>query len=146
MRRATFNQYIKEIDFKGLFITEMGWNRFHGQVDIQPIEIDGTEYRMKTIAERNGFQIIICPVNTIPTTSVCRKIDFKLRKNGVTPVFKSGSFWCVAVCTQEEKDGFAPLENVEAFIDEELLSRRCGAAFDKILKREISKKNIKYRR
>lgn len=81
MRRATFNQYIKEIDFKGLFITEMGWNRFHGQADIQPIEIDGTEYRMKTIAERNGFQIIICPVNTIPTTSVCRKIDFKLRKN-----------------------------------------------------------------
>ena len=72
--------------------------------------------------------------------------NFKLRKNGVTPVFKSGNFWCVAVCTQEEKDGFAPLENVEAFIDEELLSRRCGAAFDKILKREISKKNIKYRR
>ena len=36
MRRATFNQYIKEIDFKGLFITEMGWNRFHGQADIQP--------------------------------------------------------------------------------------------------------------
>ena len=44
MRRATFNQYIKEIDFKGLFITEMGWNRFHGQADIQPIEIDCTEY------------------------------------------------------------------------------------------------------
>ena len=59
----------------------MGWNHFHGHADIHPIEIDGTEYRMKTIAERNGFQVITCPVITIPVTSVCRKIDFQLRKN-----------------------------------------------------------------
>ena len=51
MRRNVFNQYIKENDFKGLFINEMGWNRFHGQADIQPIEVDGNVYKMKTIAE-----------------------------------------------------------------------------------------------
>lgn len=107
MRRATFNQYIKEIDFKGLFITEMGWNRFHGQADIQPIKIDGTEYRMKTIAERNGFQIIICPVNTIPTTSVCRKIDFKLRKN-------ANDYICIFyIPDSEHHQWIAPIKTVE---------------------------------
>ena len=107
MRRTTFNQYIKEIDFKGLFITEMGWNRFHGQADIQPIEIDGTEYRMKTIAERNGFQIIICPVNTIPTTSVCRKIDFKLRKN-------ANDYICIFyIPNSEHHQWIAPIKTVE---------------------------------
>ena len=55
MRRNTFNQYIKENDFKGLFITEMGWNRFRGQADILPFEVDGITFRMTTIAERNGF-------------------------------------------------------------------------------------------
>lgn len=107
MRRATFNQYIKEIDFKGLFITEMGWNRFHGQADIQPIEIDGTEYRMKTIAERNGFQIITCPVNIIPTTSVCRKIDFKLRKN-------ANDYICIFyIPNSEHHQWIAPIKTVE---------------------------------
>ena len=107
MRRATFNQYIKEIDFKGLFITEMGWNRFHGQADIQPIEIDCTEYRMKTIAERNGFQIIICPVKTIPTTSVCRKIDFKLRKN-------ANDYICIFyIPNSEHHQWIAPIKTVE---------------------------------
>lgn len=107
MRRATFNQYIKEIDFKGLFITEMGWNRFHGQADIQPIEIDGTEYRMKTIAERNGFQIITCPVNLIPTTSVCRKIDFKLRKN-------ANDYICIFyIPDSEHHQWVAPIKTVE---------------------------------
>ena len=107
MKRATFNQYIKEIDFKGLFITEMGWNRFHGQADIQPIEIDGIEYRMRTIAERNGFQIITCSVNTIPTTSVCRKIDFKLRKN-------ANDYICIFyIPNSEHHQWIAPIKTVE---------------------------------
>ena len=71
---------------------------------------------------------------------------FKLKKNAVSPVFQCGGTWCVAVCLKEAESGFAPLQNVEAFIAEELISRRCGAAFDKILKQEISRKNIKYRR
>lgn len=107
MRRATFNQYIKEIDFKGLFITEMGWNRFHGQADIQPIEIDGTDYRMRTIAERNGFQIITCSVNTIPKTSVCRKIDFKLRKN-------ANDYICIFyIPDSEHHQWIAPIKTIE---------------------------------
>lgn len=78
MKRMIFNQCIKENDFKTLFITEMGWNRFKGQAELPSIEIDGKRYQMTTIAERNGFQIITCPVQAIPVPSFCKKLDVKL--------------------------------------------------------------------
>ena len=80
MTRREFNQYIAEADFKNLFITEMCWNRYHGQADILPFIIDDVEYKMTTIAERNGFQIVTCAVTSIPSSTICKKIDFKLRK------------------------------------------------------------------
>lgn len=79
MNRREFNQYIAECCFREMFI-EMGWNRFRGQADMLPFNVDGVEYCMTSIAERNGFQIIVCPVKSIPPTSVCRKIDMKLRR------------------------------------------------------------------
>ena len=110
MKRITFNQYIKENDFKGLFITEMGWNRFRGQADIQPIEIDNTAYGMTTVAERNGFQIITCPVQAIPTTTTCKKIDYKLRRsaNDYICIFyipdSEHHLWIAPVKTVEKRD------------------------------------------
>lgn len=110
MRRNVFNQYIKENDFRGLFITEMGWNRFRGQADIMPFEVDGITYRMTTIAERNGFQIITCPVSVIPTTTVCRKIDYRLRRNAndyICIFFMPHSehhLWIAPVKTVEKRD------------------------------------------
>ena len=110
MKRITFNQYIRENDFKGLFITEMGWNRFRGQADIQPIEIDNTAYCMTTVAERNGFQIITCPVQAIPTTTTCRKIDYKLRRsaNDYICIFyipdSEHHLWIAPVKTVEKRD------------------------------------------
>ena len=80
MTRRQFNQYIADVDFKNLFITEMCWNRYHGQADILPFTIDDVEYKMTTIAERNGFQIVTCAVTSIPSSTICKKIDFKLRK------------------------------------------------------------------
>lgn len=107
MRRSTFNQYIKEGDFKGLFITEMGWNHFRGQAEIQPIEIDGIEYCMTTIAERNGFQIISCPVDSIPTTTTCKKIDYRLRRN-------ANDYICVFyIPDSEHHQWMAPIKTVE---------------------------------
>ena len=44
-----------------------------------PIDIEGKSYQMTTIAERNGFQIITCPVQHIPASSLCKKLDYKLR-------------------------------------------------------------------
>ncbi len=107
MRRNEFNAYIRDLDFKGLFITEMGWNNFHGQADILPIEIDGIEYRMTSIAERNGFQIITCPVETIPTNAQCKKIDFRLRRN-------ANDYLCIYYIPRSEHHQWvAPIKTVE---------------------------------
>jgi hypothetical protein len=57
----------------------MGWNNPRGQVDFE-FTIDDEVYEFTQIADRNGFQAITCAVNTIPTSSVCKKIDTKLRR------------------------------------------------------------------
>lgn len=109
MNRREFNQYISESRFRDMFI-EMGWNRFRGHAEMLPIEIDGTEYRMTSIAERNGFQIVICPVRQIPTSSVCRKLDTKLRRqaNDYICIFyidgTSHHQWVSPVKTIEKRD------------------------------------------
>lgn len=107
MKRTTFNQYIKELNFKGLFITEMGWNSFRGQADILPFDIDGIGFSMKTIAERNGFQVITASVESIPTTTVCRKIDYKLRQN-------AHDYICIFyIPNTEHHQWIAPIKTVE---------------------------------
>ena len=71
----------------------------------------------------------------------------KLRENAVSEVISlNGKSW-IAVCAAEEKNSFIPFKQVlEPLIEEELISRRAGAAFDEILKARLSQKNIKYRR
>ena len=110
MNRREFNQYLSECNFRGLFIMEMGWNRFRGKADMLPINVDGVDYCMASIAERNGFQIISCPVKTIPPTSVCRKIDMKLRRNAYDYIciyYIEGSGhhqWVAPIKTVEKRD------------------------------------------
>ena len=107
MRRALFNQYIKEAAFKEMFITEMGWNRFRGQAELAPIIIDDAEYRFTTVAERNGFQIFTCPVDDIPNTTICRRVDSKLRRN-------ANDYVCVFyIPGMEHQQWIAPIKTVE---------------------------------
>ena len=80
MTRKEFNQYIQEASFQELFVTEMGWNNPKGMTDIIVPHIDEIDYEMEVIAERNGFQILTCLVEKIPTASTCKKIDIKLRQ------------------------------------------------------------------
>lgn len=110
MNRREFNQYLSECNFRELFIMEMGWNRFRAKADIWPINVDGVDYCMTSLAERNGFQIITCPVKSIPPTSVCRKIDMKLRRNAndyICIYYIEGSGhhqWVAPVKTVEKRD------------------------------------------
>ena len=107
MKRALFSQYIKDAVFSELFITEMGWNRFRGQAELAPIIIDDTEYHITTIAERNGFQILICPVNEIPNTTVCRRIDSKLRRS-------ANDYICIFYIPEtEHQQWIAPIKTAE---------------------------------
>lgn len=110
MKRTSFNQYIKDADFRGLFITEMGWNRFHGQAELVPIAIEDKEYKIITVAERNGFQILACSVDEIPTNTLCKRIDSKLRRSAndyICIFFISGTEhqqWIAPVKTVEKRD------------------------------------------
>ena len=80
MKRRDFNTLIDSSKFKELFITYMGWNQVYGQTLLPKINIDGVDYRMENISERNGFQILTCKVDIIPNISTCKKIDIRLRR------------------------------------------------------------------
>ena len=106
MNRREFNQYIAECSFREMFI-EMGWNKFRGQAEIVPMDIDGTTFNMTSIAERNGFQIVTCPIRTIPTTSTCRKIDSKLRRS-------ANDYICIFyIKGSQHQQWIAPVKTVE---------------------------------
>lgn len=81
MRRNIFNQYISAFDFKGLFVSEMFWNNPSGATQLPVVTVDDTTFRIEQIAERNGFQILQCQVEEIPSSAVCKKIDQKIRRN-----------------------------------------------------------------
>lgn len=81
MKRNIFNQYIQTSNFRELFITEMGWNNPSGTTMLPEYTIDERTFRIEQIADRSGFQILRCEVDEIPTSSVCRKLDTKLRRN-----------------------------------------------------------------
>ena len=107
MRKNTFIELVKEARFRDLFITEMGWNNYRGQAELPLIEIDGISYQLFSIAERNGFQILNCEVDEIPTASTCKRIDTKLRRSAndyIAIYIKRGT---------EHHQWVAPVRNVE---------------------------------
>ena len=79
MNKRTFTEYISESNFSELFIREMGWNNPRGQQSFD-LAIEGENYTFQIIAERNGFQVITCQVAEIPSSSMCKKIDTRLRR------------------------------------------------------------------
>lgn len=81
MRKNVFIELVREANFREMFITEMGWNNYHGVADLPPIIIDEVEYNFRTIAERSGFQVLQCEVDALPQSAVCKRIDSKLRRN-----------------------------------------------------------------
>ena len=80
MRRQTFNEMIENRQFRELFIMEMGWNNVHGNAQLPIYVIDEKEISITAIAERNGFQVLQCEAEDIPSSSFCKKLDLKLRK------------------------------------------------------------------
>ena len=47
MRKNIFLDYVRESDFRGLFISEMGWNNYKGQEKLPLITIDETDYQIR---------------------------------------------------------------------------------------------------
>ena len=110
MNRKTFNQYIAEGDFRTLFVSEMGWNNPPAAQSDFSIELDGQTFSFSEVAERNGFQILTCSLATVPTASLCKKLDIRLRRqaNDYICIFVlRGSrhhLWAVPVRKVEKRD------------------------------------------
>ena len=107
MKKNIFIELIKEARFREMFITEMGWNNYRGQAELPLIDIDNIQYQFVTVAERNGFQVLTCEVDDIPTASVCKRIDTKLRRSAndyIAIYIKQGT---------EHHQWVAPVRNVD---------------------------------
>ncbi len=110
IKKSQFLNLIRQGDFKELFISELGWNRFRGQSQLPTITIDDCDYNISTIAERSGFQVLYCEVDAVPTQSVAKKIDTKLRRQAHDYVCiyrlrdTAHDLWVVPVNTNEKRD------------------------------------------
>lgn len=110
MYRRTFNQYISEGDFRSLFVSEMGWNNPAGATSLPEYSIDEQTLDITQIADRNGFQILHCEVEHIPTSSFCKKLDTRLRRqaNDYILIFTTPKMlhhlWVVPVKKVEKRD------------------------------------------
>ena len=110
INKRQFISLISEAEFQELFVSELGWNRFRGHAQLPTITIDEVDYNFKAIAERNGFQILTTTVSAIPTNTLCRKIDSKLRRqaNDYIAIYQLGNtqhhLWCVPVKNNEKRE------------------------------------------
>ena len=80
MNRRIFQQLLLDGDFRELFISELGWNKWKVRAELLPIVIDGTDFQFRTVADRNGLQVIVAEVDELPKSSLARRIDAQLRK------------------------------------------------------------------
>ena len=62
MNKRIFQQLLLDGDFKKLFISELGWNKWKVRAELLPIVIDGTDYQFRTFADRNGLQFFVSEV------------------------------------------------------------------------------------
>lgn len=110
INKRQFISLISEAEFQELFVSELGWNRFRGHAQLPTITIDEVDYNFRAIAERNGFQILSTTVSAIPTNTLCRKIDSKLRRqaNDYIAIYQLGNtqhhLWCVPVKNNEKRE------------------------------------------
>lgn len=110
MNRNTFNNLITTAAWQELFITEMGWNNPQGQRSLPTITIDDISYDFSVVAQRNGFHVLSCKVTALPTMSLCRKIDMRLRRqaNDYICIFQLNDtdhhLWACPVKRNEKRD------------------------------------------
>ena len=74
-------KYLKNFDFKPLFIEELGWDRCGNQIDIT---LDGNSFVLSAVAEKRGMVAFTCsflPNGHIPDYSTRRKIERQTAKS-----------------------------------------------------------------
>ena len=80
MNKQTFKELIANSAFKELFITELGWWNPVANFRLPEIIVDEQKFYFEQIARISSFQVLACQVDSIPTSSITKKIDTQLRK------------------------------------------------------------------
>ena len=80
MNKQTFKELIADSAFKELFITELGWWNPVANFRLPEIIVDDQKYYFEQIARISSFQVLACQVDSIPTSTITKKIDTQLRK------------------------------------------------------------------
>lgn len=73
-------QYLKDFNFKSLFVEELGWER---HAVTHPVTVDGNSYRLDTVAHKRGLAVFVCEPGAsgqIPDYPTRRKIDRQVAK------------------------------------------------------------------
>lgn len=135
LSKKQFIEYLKAADFRTLFIEEMGWNKYSASIaDVPTLYVDDKAYNMKTVAHRNGYQVLVCNVRELPSNSTCKKLDTKLRKaaNDYICIFVvSGTEhhqWVAPVKMNEKRD-LVIIEYAEAEKAQFLYEKIAGLTF-----------------
>ena len=80
--RQKIRQYLKEFDFKTLFIEELGWDHHTQTLNIT---VDETEYQLTAIAQKRGMVVFECPATgadgRTPDYATRRKIQKQVAKS-----------------------------------------------------------------
>ena len=97
MLKDTFRQCIADADFKALF-NALGWNRYQGLADFDEV-IDGISYHFRIVGQIKGFQAIVCDNAPHMTSSLCKRIDYKLRPS-------AQSYICIFTLPKEQGQKF----------------------------------------
>ena len=136
LTKQKFTSYLKAADFRTLFIEEMGWNKISNAFASLPtFYVEEKPFDIKAIAHRNGFQVLLCTVKVIPSTSICKKLDNKLRKaaNDYICIFiipgTEHQQWVAPVKTNEKRD-IVIIEYTEAEKAQFLYEKISGLSFD----------------
>ena len=79
---ARVRNYLKNFEFKTLFVEELGWDRHR----MQPlnIEVDGSTYTLNALVEKRGLVTFLCdpdPDGRIPNYAARRKIEKQAAKS-----------------------------------------------------------------
>ncbi|HLG95976.1 MAG TPA: DNA methyltransferase [Bryobacteraceae bacterium] len=73
-------QYLKDFNFKSLFVEELGWER---HAATHPVTVDGNSYRLDAVAHKRGLAVFVCAPGAngqIPDYPTRRKLDRQVAK------------------------------------------------------------------
>jgi hypothetical protein len=79
---ARLRHYLQDFQLEKLFIEELGWDRYSGQVP--PVTVDGRTYLLRGLAQKRGVQIFLCDPDgdgRMPDHGTRRKIEKQVTKS-----------------------------------------------------------------